>query len=345
MENSCKVVSIKTSINSLEEADSRFRTALECYVGAIRSTGEFAVGANELSISEFRKELRRLERRLVGQPLPDNLREGLVAFRNSLSAYRDKFNPVLDGLKEEIRQIVDLLAKLAEDLGIHADRDHGWLAQFGEDLEKIARLQTMAEVRARLADRTRELSAFSAQLQRQTQAAAKTMQEQVEAYRVRLAQAEALASTDALTAVANRREGERLIAERIQSGTPLSILLFDLDHFKTINDRVGHNGGDQVLRSFAARLSQAVRPEDVVSRWGGDEFLVILGCPLQDALGRTPGIARRCGGEYDIMLQGHRHRLIVRCSVGIAERNAGETGDELIDRADQMLYKQKHASR
>jgi len=339
------MLSIKRSINSLEESDSRFRTALECYIEAIASTGEFAVAADELSISGFRKDLRQLQRKLVGETIPEVLREGLADFRNSLSAYRDKLNPVLDGAKKEIQQIVDLLAKLAGDLGVHSDRDLSWLAQFGQDLEKVARLQTMAEVRARLAERIRELNAFSEQLQSSTQAAVKEMEEQLAASRARLVQAEALASTDPLTAVANRREGERLIAERIQSGKPFCILLFDLDHFKAINDSFGHNCGDQVLKVFATRLSRQVRAGDAVCRWGGDEFLVILGCPIQDAFGRAPGLAKRCAGEHEIMVQGRSLRVAIECSVGVAGHVAGESSDELIDRADKMLYKHKRASR
>src|SRR5262249_15551644 len=96
--------------------------------------------------------------------------------------------------------------------------------------------------------------------------------------------AKALAKTDPLTGLGNRRRAEEAIQAAISSGRPFSLLVFDLNGLKPINDRYGHNRGDQLLKQVALGLSNAVRGSDVVCRWGGDEFVIVLpNAELSDA--------------------------------------------------------------
>ena len=99
---------------------------------------------------------------------------------------------------------------------------------------------------------------------------------------------EQLAATDPLTGLANRRGCEKSIAGEISRAErerkPLSCIMLDIDRFKQVNDTMGHQAGDQVLREISAMLRQSVRAYDIVARWGGEEFLVILpGADLEAA--------------------------------------------------------------
>ncbi len=151
-----------------------------------------------------------------------------------------------------------------------------------------------------------------------------------------------LASRDALTGLANRRalmsRLRRAVERARRQGSPLSVLLMDLDKFKPINDRLGHAAGDEVLRIVAARLRQHFRAGDVVARLGGDEFCVLL----------------QGTGESDVRALVHKvhaalaapmgrggHALSVGCSVGVATLDAGLGADALLDRADRALYRAK----
>jgi diguanylate cyclase (GGDEF)-like protein len=95
-----------------------------------------------------------------------------------------------------------------------------------------------------------------------------------------MAELQLLARTDALTGLYNRRHVEAeltaLTSAARRQGTPLGLLLVDVDRFKRINDRVSHEAGDSALRTVAHRIRSIVRPEDRVGRWGGDEFVVLL---------------------------------------------------------------------
>jgi diguanylate cyclase (GGDEF)-like protein len=148
-----------------------------------------------------------------------------------------------------------------------------------------------------------------------------------------------LAVLDPLTGLYNGRfSRDHLhaeIARAHRQGTPLIVILFDLDNFKKINDRLGHGAGDLALREFARHLAKAIRGSDFAVRDGGDEFMVILpDCPMENV--RT--VLSRVG-TFEAEFEGHR--FTVSGSRGWAQYQAPETSDELLARADAALYDQK----
>jgi two-component system cell cycle response regulator len=155
-----------------------------------------------------------------------------------------------------------------------------------------------------------------------------------------------LANNDGLTGLQNRRRTtERLEVEVARSrryGTGLSVALCDVDHFKQVNDRFGHNMGDLVLVQVGKALQQTLREVDLVGRWGGEEFLVIL--PDTDAAGaRIVGERLRAGIEALTPFSGGPDK--VTCSVGLAVFDPSDSTAGFIDRADQALYRAKKGGR
>ena len=157
----------------------------------------------------------------------------------------------------------------------------------------------------------------------------------------RFLEAERLASLDPLTEVGNRRAFDRQIAMRIQEGRTFCVLLFDIDNFKMVNDRFGHLCGDEVLKQLGARLSRQVRTQDFVCRWGGDEFVALLECGLSDAVARSRQIAEWVNGRYRATGQGRDTIAEISVSVGVAEHIQGETSEQLFERVDSFMYRQK----
>lgn len=165
-----------------------------------------------------------------------------------------------------------------------------------------------------------------------------------------LEQAERAALIDPLTRLWNRGGGERLLAlewaAAVRHARPLGLALVDIDHFKTINDTLGHAGGDHALRHFAATLLQSLRASDVVARWGGDEFLMILPdcgrAQLEDALQRV--IAQL--GADPLEHAGAIHPLTASIGgwTGIPTAEASEPRVALAH-ADQALYAAKRLGR
>src|SRR5580692_7628267 len=106
-------------------------------------------------------------------------------------------------------------------------------------------------------------------------------------YQTKLDEAERVATQDPVTGVANRYKAERQIQLRIERSRTFSVALFDLDNFKQTNDLYGHPAGDTLLKQFATELRAFFRSTDIVSRWGGDEFLVIIDCYAEEARERV----------------------------------------------------------
>jgi diguanylate cyclase (GGDEF)-like protein len=155
---------------------------------------------------------------------------------------------------------------------------------------------------------------------------------------------EARSMTDALTGLMNRRGFDiQLTARTAHSRThtlPLCLVMLDIDHFKSVNDTFGHASGDAVLRQLASVLQQSLRPDDVVARLGGEEFVALLpGCPLAEGVMVAEKL-RAAVAAHDFQI-GRQ----VTASFGIAPWRAEQAPDQFIATADACLYQSKHAGR
>lgn len=156
---------------------------------------------------------------------------------------------------------------------------------------------------------------------------------------------EQLSTTDRLTRLYNRLYLEKAFEEQLAraeqvNGYSFSLLLVDIDHFKQINDRYGHDRGDAVLTDFAAVLKGSCREQDIIARWGGEEFMLV--CPdtrLGDAMAQAKSLL------YSI--QQHRFAHVGHCtaSIGVASWQPGDSYQSLCRRADQALYQAKGQGR
>jgi len=156
------------------------------------------------------------------------------------------------------------------------------------------------------------------------------------------------ASTDGLTDLANRREFEESLANEISRaerfGHSLALILADLDNFKQVNDRFGHQAGDEVLRTFADILRETVRDIDVAARYGGEEFAVLL--PQTDIAGAERLAERlREAVETRPMAEAHSSPVVVTSSFGVAAFPEAKTSAGLFGAADEALYRAKRAGK
>lgn len=163
-----------------------------------------------------------------------------------------------------------------------------------------------------------------------------------------MAELEEAAYTDGLTGLYNRRHFMELAAMTLararRMGTPCSILIFDIDHFKDVNDTFGHLAGDEVLRSMGRRLRSTVRAYDLFARYGGEEFIALLdGAVLKDA----ERLAERIRRQIEASVVRYEHTDInITCSVGVAEVGPQDGDiDDVLRRADEALYRAKDEGR
>lgn len=161
--------------------------------------------------------------------------------------------------------------------------------------------------------------------------------------------AQTLANTDALTGALNRRHflnaGSLAIGRARQDATPTSVLLMDIDDFKQVNDRHGHSTGDAVLQMFARQCLKSLRPQDMLARWGGEEFVALLPATapadavrISERLCKAIAESRVCGTGGAPMG--------VTVSIGVAVSEGGGAGlDVLLSRADAAMYTAKRSGK
>ncbi|NEW95266.1 GGDEF domain-containing protein [Rhodopseudomonas sp. BR0G17] len=154
------------------------------------------------------------------------------------------------------------------------------------------------------------------------------------------------ASLDPLTGMLNRRGFSEACARMIEreaiAGRPVSALIFDIDHFKSINDRFGHPAGDEVLKLFAAIVTNSLRISDLSGRIGGEEFAALLPCPIDEAVtaaDRVREAFQNCGIEVD------EAPVATTVSIGVAGGPAGVELEVLLAAADTALYQAKRGGR
>ena len=157
------------------------------------------------------------------------------------------------------------------------------------------------------------------------------------------------ANLDSLTGLLNRRYlmqlGEQQLALARKHNRPLGVILFDLDHFKAVNDHYGHLAGDEVLKYIARRAENCLRSDDLLGRYGGEEFVVfLLGADLSTSI--AIGERIRQGIEtIQVDFQGQSINISVSVGVYTAPINGNETLTEMLGQADRALYQAKHNGR
>ena len=155
-----------------------------------------------------------------------------------------------------------------------------------------------------------------------------------------------LALTDGLTGLYNRRHVADRLARELERfarrGTPLCVAICDIDHFKRINDHYGHNVGDNVLRAVSNVLRSSVPRTDIVGRWGGEEFLVIL---PESTLATARVVAERLRLGLEHAADGLDGDVHVTASIGVALATAEMNTDQLLEAADRALYRAKSGGR
>lgn len=156
-----------------------------------------------------------------------------------------------------------------------------------------------------------------------------------------------LATTDALTGLANRHGFKLLLTQAMRraerSHLPLNAILFDLDHFKHINDTHGHQAGDLALQAVAQVLRQHLRQSDAVARWGGEEFLVLLENTDADQAAKVADTLRQALTQHSLQHDGQA--VVLSASFGVAQWHEAENSDDWLNRVDRAMYAAKNAGR
>jgi diguanylate cyclase len=243
---------------------------------------------------------------------------------------------------DEIGQVLDMIDAAAGSATSYSES----LADASQQLQGTNDGATMRTIIAQLLQGAKEMEINNKKLEARLSASRQEIEElqrDLEAVRT-----ESL--TDPLTTLANRKSFDlqlgRVMAEAKQKKEPLSLLMTDVDNFKTFNDKYGHLTGDQVLRLVAISVKQNVKAGDIAARYGGEEFMVALpSTPLQHAITIADQI-RNAVMTKELMKRSSGERLgRVTISIGVAVLRPNDTPQSLLERADACLYAAKRNGR
>lgn len=220
------------------------------------------------------------------------------------------------------------------------------LQQAGDAIEQMVGGENLRLLILAILRKTRAISQQSRDLDLQLRQSL----EEIGQLRRELEGAKREALTDSLTGLANRKMFDSVLREgaieAMECGSPLALIMLDIDHFKTFNDTYGHVIGDQVLKLLAATLKECIKGQDTAARYGGEEFAIILPrTALRDAATLAEQIRQRLAGKSVVHKRSGNQLGRVNVSMGIAQFSLGEPLRKFVDRADQALYIAKKQGR
>jgi diguanylate cyclase len=312
---------------------------------------ELSEGLTELAEDDswVQGQVASLRERLAGPPSAraiESASQLLAHARTRQRELRGDRDKARDALKDLIQR---MLAELGE-LGEHTGRFSDGLLRYAETIQQADSLASLAGVVREMVDESRSVhglvSSTRERLAGEHQRATE-LEQQVRTLEAELRRLSDEVGTDALTQVANRRglmqafDAEKARLER--DGGPLAVGLLDIDNFKRLNDSLGHAAGDQALVALAQHVRNSLRPVDVVARFGGEEFVVLLpGTPVDEAQKVLSRLQRLLTASL-FMHDGKE--VFVTFSAGVTTYREGEKVEEALERADEALYEAKRTGK
>jgi diguanylate cyclase (GGDEF)-like protein len=342
-------VPVQIHDDGLSEADAAelYPVLLDCYRSALVAVGKSGANACPAVGQDLRANLKTLEDRLAATVTPPLLKEVDGHVADQLKQWGEQAAQHYKSKAAEVKELLIVLAQTATALG---ERDQSYtnnLNQFTSRLKTISNLDDLTEVRASLVQQATELRTYVNKMEHDSHKLVTQLKAEVYTYETRLREVEELALRDSLTGLANRRSVEERIASRIALGQVFCVFVVDLNRLKLINDTYGHLAGDSVLQQFAQELRSNFRATDLVGRWGGDEFIVVLDCGMAGANTQMARLRQWVFGSYTIRpgKGAAEVKVNVDGAVGLAEWIPGETAQSVIGRADAAMYAQKDSTR
>ena len=318
-------------------------TTLDAYRGSLDAMGSRAAQVCPALGHDLQDSLTKLKDKLSAGLSVESVEHTGQKVVEELEDWGERAAAYYKKKAAEAREIMVTLAQTAE---VIAERDSRYAGQFGDltgTLKAIANLDDLSQIRQSILLSASKLSSYVERLTQENEKSVRHLRSELATFQSRLEEAERLASQDPLTGLSNRRYTESQIQIRIAKAIPFCVLVLDLNGFKKVNDLHGHLVGDDLLKQFAARLRSALRSSDVIGRWGGDEFVVVLDCEAVQASSRVVSIHKKLAGGYPI--SGAHGFVTLTAAVGLAAWHAGDTLAALFERADEAMYEQKRDAR
>jgi diguanylate cyclase len=252
--------------------------------------------------------------------------------------------------QEEMRLMlsafIERLAKMNDSSAIFQDK----LEESAQQIEQVKSIEDLPPLLEKVIGATRSMADETTHAREQLnslQAKVLATEAEIAKLHLDLLNASASARHDPLTNVLNRKGLDEALVREIatmrRKDTPLSVALLDIDNFKTLNDRLGHETGDEALLHLVKVVRECLRPQDTLARYGGEEFVILMpDTPLHEAIKAMTRLQRELTRNF--FLAG-KEKILITFSAGVAQVTADDSGADAIKRADQAMYLAKRAGK
>jgi len=257
-----------------------------------------------------------------------------------------KHEAVVDAIGVELEMAIAAIVQVLNSAGTEGERYAATLDNAGGELKSVGTSDQLQGIVSKLIEQTQRMVAQNRIANEQLNQS----NDEVSKLKARMAEVRQDSLRDPLSDLANRRGlAERMVAaigESESEHNPLSLLMMDIDHFKSFNDNHGHQLGDQVIRLVANCASANIKGRDTAARYGGEEFAILLPNTNLPGAKKLAEQIRKVVASQKIVRKSTREQLgTVTISIGVSQYRIGETDENFIARADAALYAAKNAGR
>jgi len=343
-----KITELEEREKTIVARETKLRVIISMLVNSIKVFTEEIAG---LDSDAFKAHLDKCLVRLERASTLDELEE--IEGRLKQLIFKHKEDEKIYGVNrmKEFRKIVDTLIEGLSVFTADTDLFTSEMNQNLVSIEEVAALDEIVEIRRKLSDEVSRAKLIVQEKQQRDAESKEELAQKVDSLNERLAEAQEEMLIDELTQVFNRKAFDKRLQEEIErnksTDAPFTLLMFDIDHFKKVNDTHGHPIGDKVLSVLGQAAKKAFRRDDYIARYGGEEFAVILYNTIGDkakiAAERLRTDVERT--EFKYIRGGVQRAIRITLSLGLGWYRDGDTPEMLLNRADQALYLAKHSGR
>ncbi len=299
------LISLKKHIDV--HRDSVAAPAVEGFRAVLRAMADCGHRAFPSLSEDLKKRLAQIETGLSESVSPDRIASAAQEVEAELSAWADQVLAHQSESEREMKEVFAVLTRATESVTARDEKYSNEIKGLTGKLTGIASMNSLVAIRRSIVESAASLKTCVEKMAEESRQSVAQLTAEVNEYRDRLQTSEKLSTTDPLTDLYNRRAFEHQLETFIERGRSFSLIMIDLNGFKAINDAHGHLAGDDLLRQFSLKLAAQFTANDIVARWGGDEFAILITGRLAQIEDRVSRIRRCALGEYWICAcQAHR---------------------------------------
>ena len=339
------MLSLRRNIDRIDREDRKLKAVLNAFLKTVSVMKDLPVGVDPETSGRYKEAVRQIEGQLAASCEPDVLGRSCEELRSLMKGLEAEANEAAQRREDDVRALFQAFGEAIQIVAQHNTVQTDRLEGFTSRLQGTEKINDLSLIRRQITSHLRDLKAIAEKAQGENNSGVAVLEKELAEFRYRLDNAERRASHDALTGLLNRGEGEERLASMLEKGGMLTAILLDLNDFKQINDTLGHAAGDQVLKLCARVLNANTGFSDLVCRWGGDEFLVVLRCDMAVAAEWAAKIDADLRVARTITVSGRKHAVSANAALGVVGHATGEDAHEFVARADAQMYRKKDALR